>query len=109
MRKSYVVVNSTLKMKPGKIASQVGHAICSITKAYMNTTTFKEWSKNGEPIIVLSAPESVLEKLLREKYCHPVYDEGLTEVKNGSLTVVGFPPFELSYEADKILDSLKTL
>lgn len=104
----YFVVNSDLvkQMGAGKIAAQVAHAAISVyNQMPKNNAQYQQWKREGQPKIVLKAPEKTLLALIDTypKTCCPIYDAGLTRVDSGSLTVVGF------FENVKELSELKLL
>lgn len=95
----YFVVNSDLikQMGTGKIAAQVAHAAIDVhNQMPKNNARYHQWKREGQPKIVLKAPEKTLLELIdryqngRDGVCCPIYDAGLTRVDSGSLTVVGF-------------------
>src|SRR5271167_993311 len=98
MSKLYLIVNSSLKMKPGKIVAQTGHAIVSIISHLENkpSSEYKDWLNHGQPIITKKCAQEDMLKLLdlyqysAQKYvkCFPVHDAGKTQVPAGSLTVI---------------------
>ena len=96
--KMYILVNSTVKLSPGKVASQVGHAVEELTRK-MNRSykkIYKHYYNNGSPKIVLQVPsEKVFIKILDatinlEKVY--IFDAGHTQCKSDTLTVVGYIP-----------------
>ena len=92
----YLLVNKSLKLSPGKVASQVGHAVEKICKHCQKWNIYKSYLSNGSPKIVLSVPneEKFVEILDQTKNIFKVYiiDEGLTQCPKNSVTVVGFEP-----------------
>lgn len=96
----YFVVNSDLKMGPGKVAAQVAHAatISTINMVSANNCQFPdyfnyfvEWYQTGMSKIVLKGNDRQLQRL-KENGFYSIRDAGLTEVAAGSLTVVTLPP-----------------
>jgi peptidyl-tRNA hydrolase len=57
-----------------------------------NSDHYRRWKRDGQPKIVLKAPEKTLLALIEQHptKCVPIHDAGLTRVERGSLTVVGF-------------------
>lgn len=99
--KMYLFVNKDLKMSTGKIAGQVGHCVGMIVeKVFTNNdktllSCYKSWSKNGMKKIVLKSSEKDLKKLIEQRSdCEYVKDEGLTQISEDSLTVVGVLTYE---------------
>jgi PTH2 family peptidyl-tRNA hydrolase len=99
----YIVVNEDLKMKPGKIASQVAHIAGLITeeiieKSFMINPTpkecidYKKWKLSGHAKIVLKASKQQMIELINVHKARYVIDEGRTQIEPESLTVVGFYP-----------------
>lgn len=112
-KKMYIVINKDLKMSEGKVNAHVAHAILDyfnnyINKAYEEAGYIDEWVEsgilndiaeelkelkdNGDTIIILEAPESVMKKL-HEKGYTTVIDAGYNEVESGSITAVNIGIF----------------
>jgi len=99
----YILVNSDLKMSPGKIASQVGHVVQLITEEIIRDGyeinppsetyfTYMKW-KNNCTKIVLKASFAELKDLIKtQPECRHIIDRGLTQIPADSLTVAAFPP-----------------
>jgi PTH2 family peptidyl-tRNA hydrolase len=105
----YFVVNADLvkQMGPGKIAAQVAHAAIDVyNRMPKNNARYQQWKRDGQPKIVLKAPEKTLVTLIEQypNVCCPIYDAGRTRVESGSLTVVGF-----TLEADELVKELSQL
>lgn len=102
----YILVNKSLRMTPGKVAAQVGHAVERLTLDCQKSSQYKTC---GTPKIVLSVPteEQFIQILDQTKKYKKVYiiDKGLTQVPKNSVTVVGY---SLMYE-NEIPPVLKTL
>jgi peptidyl-tRNA hydrolase, PTH2 family len=111
----YFIVNKELNMSKGKTAAQVAHAATLSTLAMMSSdspfqnrqTDFVEWVQTGMKKIVLKGKAGELVKLEEEGY-FSIHDSGLTEIKEGSLTVVALPPME-KFEAKEIVGHLTLL
>ena len=107
----YILVNKSLPMKTGKIASQVGHAVQKVTEYCLKNKKdiWKKYCKNNYPKIVLKVPseELLLEILNKLKNFEriPIIDLGRTQIKPNSLTTVGFIPII----KDDIPDCIKEL
>jgi len=91
----YFVVNADLikQMGIGKITAQVAHAAIAVhNQMPKNSDHYRRWKRDGQPKIVLKAPEKTLLALIEQHptKCVPIHDAGLTRVERGSLTVVGF-------------------
>jgi PTH2 family peptidyl-tRNA hydrolase len=108
--KVYIIVNTDLKMSVGKIAGQVGHAVSKLIRACGNSKRMKEWFTNNEPKIVLKANEKTLNSLKNElkTKVYEIYDCGLTQIKENSLTVAITEPFT-EEEIPDIIKKLKLL
>ena len=94
----YLFVNNDLKMGTGKIAAQVGHVVLDIGEHILNNKKsdefkrYQEWKKTGKAKIVLKATEQDLLTLAQLPESKYILDAGRTQIKSGSLTVVGFFP-----------------
>jgi peptidyl-tRNA hydrolase len=111
----YVLVNSTARMRAGKIAAQVGHVVQMVTE-YMVRNRHAEWRQyvnhRMHPKIVLKATQEQMEDILdRYKrrnahiWCVGVHDAGRTQVAPDTLTALAFCPMT---EADRP-DELKMM
>ena len=100
----YLLVNRSLKLTPGKVASQVGHAVEKLVETCNKKQSYKIYLRNGTPKIVLSVPseEEFISILDKTKHLFKVYvvDEGLTQCTENSVTVVGFEPIFESKKPD---------
>lgn len=115
----YLIVNNDLPMGKGKVAAQVGHASCAITRLLhgKNNTNYNNWLRQGEAKIVLKATQTEMLELL-SKYdhtttndankCVSVHDAGHTQIPANSLTVIGFYPV-LKSKAPIEISKLKLL
>lgn len=96
----YILINKTLPMQKGKIASQVGHAAQKITEYCLTyqPELYQKYCQNSYPKIVLKVPNETifLEILNQTKHLHKSYvvDEGRTQIKPNSLTAVGYLPMK---------------
>jgi|SRR5581483_2098156 len=100
--KMYILVNTSLDMKKGKIAGQVGHVVEEIVSHHYENCledkekmkVWKSWIENHGTKIVLKCSQSVLEEMLRDKNVESfiVKDAGRTQIPAGSLTCVGLYP-----------------
>jgi len=115
--KMYIVLNSDLGMTPGKMASQACHVVHLIVDEIIRNgltsistppefLTYLKWNNNCTKII-LKASESKLLELIKMKNVRAFYDSGnTTQVKDGSLTCIGFFPCT-EKEMKNILDDCK--
>lgn len=87
MLKQYVFVPKSLKMSPGKMASQVAHATLLALDKDVFTQTYKSWKQQGMCVIVLQCKDLQHLEYTREymrnwKIHHHLYiDEGNTETQ----------------------------
>ena len=96
----YIIVNKSLPMKSGKIASQVGHVVQKMTE-YCMINEKKIWSyycsNNYAKIVLKIHDENKLFLILNQlKYLHKSYavDEGRTQIEPNSLTAISFIPMQ---------------
>lgn len=115
--KMVFVVNLELKMSPGKIAAQVGHATLGLYKYLQSQqdqrARLEQWEERGSKKVVLRGND-VRQMLDLKKKAYElhianmmVHDAGKTEVEPGSLTV--FALFGKSSDVDKVTGNLKLL
>ncbi|KAF8514525.1 peptidyl-tRNA hydrolase PTH2-domain-containing protein [Gautieria morchelliformis] len=98
--KLVLCVRTDLKMTPGKIAAQCGHATLACYKALskVNPSLVRHWELTGQAKVALKCPSEEELLLLRAKaqslnLCAKlVQDAGRTEVDSGSVTVLGIGP-----------------
>ena len=105
----YLIINSDLKMGKGKIAAQIGHAVEELIEGLVKNPTqnYIDWKNGTRKKIVVKASEIEIENLLKcigleessdknkeiqEEYFIAIKDAGCTQVKPGSVTVIGFKP-----------------
>ena len=86
----YYIINSELNMSPGKIAAQTAHGAVKTTEKYFHDEKHILWRNSDQKKIVLRGKQKDLEKLINNGF-YPIYDNGLTEIPAGSLTVVVSP------------------
>lgn len=95
--KQVILINNSLNMSPGKVASQAAHAAIA---AYdiAPRTYIDAWKRSGTTKIVLNGNNmySLLDcyRLAVAKFLPAslIVDEGLTEVPGGSITAVAIGP-----------------
>lgn len=110
----YILINKTLPMQKGKIASQVGHAVQKITEYCLiyQPEIYQKYCQNNYAKIVLKVTnkETFLEILNQTIHLHKSYvvDEGRTQIKPNSLTAVGFIPIKKK-DVPKCFQNLKLL
>lgn len=90
----YIVINNSAKMTKGKLASQVGHAVMAVSEYLLlnDTTLYSRYKRDGQAKIVLQTDEKMMELLVDNYRCFPIYDAGKTQVKPNTLTAIGFIP-----------------
>ena len=106
----YYVVNTELKMSPGKTAAQVAHAAIKLTVMANHDISLADgddsdvfiqawlsWYYGSMAKVVLGASQAQLETLGQLPHVVTIYDEGRTEIPSHSLTVVGFRPMVKSW------------
>lgn len=108
----YFIVNQDLQMTKGKCCSQLAHCSQIITENIIRSAyesypppasyiTYMKWKQHCTKII-LKASENQLIELSKLPDCVVFTDEGkTTQVKPGSLTVIGFYPGSLDSEIVK--------
>jgi len=113
MWKQVVLVRKDLKLSPGKMAAQVAHASIESYKQSPFDAQL-EWEAWGSKKVVLKVDDlkelKAIEKKLKEAKIPYVMikDAGRTEVKPGTITVLGIGPW-YEEEIDKVTGHLKML
>jgi PTH2 family peptidyl-tRNA hydrolase len=111
--KQCIIVRDDLKLSKGKLAVQVAHAAVSASD-FAGRDIRLAWKEGGQKKVVLRVP--ALDDLFRLKEIARreglstalIQDAGLTEVPEGTITVLGIGPAEAG-ELDKITGHLKLL
>ena len=111
----YILLNSSVKMKPGKAVAQAGHGVSEMTEYLIkhNVEVWKKYKKNNHPKISLKCPEDQLLRIY-DKYkdrgqrvwCLNVEDAGRTQVPEGTVTALIFNPM-CKVDIPEEMDSLK--
>lgn len=111
----YFIVRSSLNMGSGKIAAQCAHAAQIMTTIFWTLEekdpakkTFQDWLAQDYRKVVLKAKDSEFNRIKNEFNCSVVIDNGLTEVKPGSETVIVLYPMKKS-EQPPFLKRLRVL
>lgn len=112
--KLIVVVRDDIKISPGKMAAQVGHAAvsCALKAKEREKRLFAKWMDEGQRKVVLkvgSLPELVRIERMAEGaglIASRIVDAGLTEVPPGTVTCLGIGPAR-DIDVDKITGNLK--
>ena len=127
--KQVFMINSDLKMLKGKIAVQVAHGeviyMEHIIQTIIDYIRYKNqcedqierydlW-RNREnrlmkKIVVKASEHNIIEKLsnIKEIWYHRIYDRGLTQILENSLTCIVFEPLP-EKECDELFGDLKLL
>ncbi|KAK7463834.1 hypothetical protein VKT23_005770 [Stygiomarasmius scandens] len=98
--KMVLIVRTDLKMSPGKISAQCGHATLACYKALVkkNPSLVRHWERTGQAKIALKAnsEDQLLELEAIAKSLNlcarSIEDAGLTEVEAGTRTVLAIGP-----------------
>jgi PTH2 family peptidyl-tRNA hydrolase len=92
----FIVVNSGVKMSPGKLAAQVAHSAVKAAHLGMlkEGAWWNKWYRGSYTKIVLKASEYEIRELLKAypMKCCATLDEGRTEIPKNSLTTLAFIP-----------------
>lgn len=97
----YILVNEDIKIGKGKLAGQVGHAVCTyLYRNYIRTYSNEVINICDEQLkklddymevqkkIILKCPQSKLEELEKENKYIVIRDKGLTQLEPNTLTCV---------------------
>jgi PTH2 family peptidyl-tRNA hydrolase len=111
-----IVVNTSLKMKKGKIAAQVGHGAvkAALDCASKNPACMDAWLSSGQAKICLKGVDDEQLLLLQQQakdagiQAISIRDAGRTQIPAGSLTVVAIGPAR-DDDLDPITGTLKLL
>jgi peptidyl-tRNA hydrolase len=108
----YILVNTSVKLSPGKIAAQVGHAVQKTTQRCINTMKWQHYICACMPKIVLKVPSeelfvSILDQT-KNIFKSYVVDEGRTQCAPGTVTAIGYDPL-FEKEIPSCFKSLKLL
>lgn len=112
--KLVIVIDTSLKMPAGKVASQSVHAALSVVRKTTKTKWLSKWRELGEPVVVVAAHGfDELQKLVTRaaNFDIPsayVRDAGHTCVAEGTMTCIGLGPAP-SLLMDNITRGLKLL
>lgn len=99
-RKLVVVARKDIKLGPGKLAAQVGHASveCALRAQRHQPSVFREWMEEGQKkVVVRAASERELFELkaVAERAgltTALIRDAGHTQLAPGTVTVLGIGP-----------------
>lgn len=92
----YIIINGSVKMQKGKIASQVGHAVQKLTEHYIKNQPkiLKKYNNCCCPKIVLKTNDVYelirIMETTKNTFKTYVVDEGRTQIKPDTLTAIGF-------------------
>lgn len=106
----YVVLNGSLNMPPGKMASQAfhcGYYVGTNWGGFYWDDIVKQWNVQGRRVTVrIAKTEHVFNRVMAECEGFAAADEGLTVVARGSYTAYVTIPYKRS-DAPKILSHSK--
>ncbi|MBN1645514.1 peptidyl-tRNA hydrolase [Candidatus Woesearchaeota archaeon] len=116
--KQVILVRKDLKLPPGKLAAQVGHAcveaVLLSNKMFSNKKAVKAWRQQGSKKIVLKvADEEELHKYAmmaknEGMITSTIQDAGRTVIAPGTVTCCAIGP-DVEEKIDKITSKLKML
>jgi len=92
----YIIINGSVKMQKGKIASQVGHAVHKLIEYLVSKKPkiLKKYNNNCCPKIVLKTDDvyELIRIMDSTKNIFKTYvvDEGRTQIKKDTLTAIGY-------------------
>lgn len=117
--KQVFIINQNLNMGKGKIAVQVAHGEVyfmelAFDEGYTHLDYYKAWRNEEDELmkkVVLKATESQIDELMgelayRKIWCMAVYDRGLTQIPEDSLTCVVVEPLP-EEQCDELFGRLK--
>jgi PTH2 family peptidyl-tRNA hydrolase len=98
--KMVIVAREDLKLSPGKLAVQVAHAAvkCAFETKVTNLEWFNKWKNEGSKKVVAKVvSDEIFNQLKKQADAFNIVsciicDAGLTEIKAGTKTVIGFGP-----------------
>ena len=111
--KQVIIVRKDLKLSIGKTASQVAHAALGSVKL-VDKQIIERWEAAGSKKVVLKVNDLkellAIYKSLKDKKipCALIKDAGLTQLKPGTVTVLGIGPYD-EKKIDKVTGKLKLL
>jgi len=86
----YILINQDIKIRKGKLAGQVGHAVASFLYGYVLTNgveALANYMENDQKKIILKCSQSKLETLESEGFVS-IRDKGYTALEPNTLTCV---------------------
>jgi peptidyl-tRNA hydrolase, PTH2 family len=111
--KQCIVIRTDLKLSPGKLAVQVGHAVV-LALERADKSAISDWKSEGQKKVVLKVPGVQELFRLREEAQRAglpaalVIDAGLTEIPPGTVTALGIGPAK-NILMDKVTGKLSLL
>lgn len=107
------IVMYYLKMSKGKMCAQIGHATVNMMlRLKNNDNILKLWYKTGQKKIILQSNEKDMQDLYNHYksdnliWCMKTVDQGLTQIPEGSFTVLCFTPhYKNKFNDVKILQA----
>jgi len=114
--KLVVVTPKTLKLSPGKLAAQVGHAAvdCALKAMEEDPRAFKRWMNEGQKKVVVRCESTKDLHMLKMQaddlnlVTSLISDAGHTEVEPGTVTVLGIGPGP-NEKIDRVTGHLKLI
>jgi PTH2 family peptidyl-tRNA hydrolase len=106
----YILVNSDIKMSKGKVAGQVGHAVCSYMyhKAPHEKDLINIYMASNQTKVILSCSEFYLHEFEKQGFV-TIRDAGKTELEPNTLTCVniGIVDKDNNFDIQEFLSKLK--
>lgn len=101
MVKQVILISTTIKMSPGKVAAQACHAAVGAIE-HTPYSLKSKWACEGQTTIILKASEAeiltVMEAAARDHIPFQlIRDAGRTEIEPGTLTALAIGPGEIDY------------
>ena len=114
----YILINSSIKMTPGKMISQAGHVVSMVTETMVKKypSAWDRYRRDCQTKIVLKCPQLLMETVIARYskemnecvWCEHVLDAGRTQVEPNTLTAIAFCPMN-KCDLPEILSDLKLL
>jgi peptidyl-tRNA hydrolase len=110
----YIIINSDLKMKKGKMIAQGCHVFYNLSQGvWLNqdqTDRLLNWESSDErKIITLKANQEEIKELIKDFRFFCTVDAGFTQVPKGSITALAVLMTKEEKENHTILKELKLL
>jgi peptidyl-tRNA hydrolase len=107
----YLIIKKSVKITPGKMGVQCGHATEMVAHQYCHdlqypipgdhdqlerAKNYREWLKESRRKILKEASDSKFEQVKEEQFHFLVKDAGLTQLEPGSETIIAVWPMRRS-------------